>query len=240
MGLSLRLRRATSSLGGGLMRLTYLGLKGELIKKGAEAELYKVTFLGLPAILKRRVPKPYRARELDEYIRRTRTAHEVTMMLHARACGVPVPAIYDVDPDEGVIVMEYIPGPTLRELTSRGVDVKPIFRLVGFYVGRMHRGQVVHGDLTPANIVVPEAEKPFFVDFGLSERTGELEALGTDVHLMLRALESTHYLKVKELFNSFLEGYREVMEARAEEVFKKVLEIRRRGRYVEERRAKVR
>jgi len=221
------------------MKSIYLGFKGRMIKKGAEAELYLIDFLGLPAILKKRVPKPYRARELDDYIRETRTSHEVTMMFHARMCGVPVPAIYDVDPEEGVIIMEYVPGPTLKELALRGYDVAPLFRLVGFYIGKMHLNHIVHGDLTPANIIVPEAEKPFFIDFGLAERTGELEAIGTDVHLMLRALESTHYNKVKEFFEEFLRGYREVVGAKVEDVLRKVQEIRRRGRYVEERRAKV-
>jgi TP53 regulating kinase-like protein len=221
------------------MKSIYLGFKGQMIKKGAEAELYLIDFFGLPAVLKKRVSKPYRAKELDNYIRRTRTSHEVTMMFHARTCGVPVPAIYDVDPEEGVIVMEYIPGPTLKELALKGYDVALLFRLVGFYVGRMHINNIVHGDLTPANIVVPETEKPFFIDFGLAERTGELEAIGTDVHLMLRALESTHYDKVRELFEEFLKGYREVVRSRADDVLKKVQEIRRRGRYVEERRAKV-
>ncbi len=221
------------------MKSIYLGFKGKLIKKGAEAELYLIDFMGIPAILKKRISKPYRAKELDEYIRRMRTSHEVIMMFHARTSGVPVPAIYDVDPDEGVIIMEYIPGPTLKEMTMRGEDVTSIFRLVGIYVGKMHKNNIVHGDLTPANIVVPEAEKPFFIDFGLAERTGELEAIGTDIHLMLRALESTHYNKVNELFKAFLSGYREVMGDYVEKVMKKVEEIRRRGRYVEERRAKV-
>jgi TP53 regulating kinase-like protein len=217
----------------------YLGFRGQMIKKGAEAELYLIDFFGLPAILKKRIPKPYRAKELDDYIRRTRTSHEVTMMFHARTCSVPVPAIYDVDPDEGVIIMEYIPGPTLKELALKGYDVALLFRLVGLYVGKMHINSIVHGDLTPANVVVPEAGKPFFIDFGLAERTGELEAIGTDVHLMLRALESTHYNKVREFFEEFLRGYREVMGSRTDSILKKVQEIRRRGRYVEERRAKV-
>ncbi|MEM4576674.1 MAG: Kae1-associated kinase Bud32 [Candidatus Nezhaarchaeales archaeon] len=220
------------------MTSIYLGFNGRMIRKGAEAELYLIDFLGMPAVLKKRISKRYRAKELDEYIRRLRTAHEVTMMFHARVCGVPVPAIFDVDPNEGVIIMEYIPGPTLKEMTLRGLDVAPIFRLIGFYVGRMHVNNIVHGDLTPANVVVPELEKPFFVDFGLADRTGELEALGTDIHLMIRALESTHYNKVRELFEAFLSGYREVMGAKTNDVMKKVREIRRRGRYVEERRIK--
>jgi TP53 regulating kinase-like protein len=221
------------------MKSIYLGFEGQMIKKGAEAELYLIDFFGLPAILKKRTSKPYRAKELDDYIRRARTSHEVTMMFHARTCGVPVPAIYDVDPDEGVIIMEYIPGPTLKELALKGYDVAPLFRLVGLYVGKMHVNNVVHGDLTSANVIVPETGKPFLIDFGLAERTGELEAIGTDVHLMLRALESTHYNKVREFFEEFLKGYREVMGGRADKVLKKVQEIRRRGRYVEERRAKV-
>jgi TP53 regulating kinase-like protein len=78
--------------------------------------------------------------------------------------------------------------------------------------------------------------KIFFVDFGLGEKNTELEARGVDLHLMKRALQSTHYQFWEECFQSVLCGYTSVLGVElAEKVFEKIREIERRGRYVEER-----
>jgi len=61
--------------------------------------------------------------------------------------------------------------------------------------------------------------------------------MGVDLHLMLRALESTHYGIAEDCFRSVVEGYSSVFDM-ADRVLKKVEEIRLRGRYVSERRRK--
>ena len=84
-------------------------------------------------------------------------------------------------------------------------------------------------------ILSPEG-KIFFVDFGLGEKNSELEAEGVDLHLMKRALQSTHYQFWEECFRNVLCGYSSVMGSEAaEKVYEKIKEIERRGRYVEER-----
>ena len=97
--------------------LTSLGemVQPKLIYKGAEAEIYLESWHGQLVIRKSRVVKPYRVVELDEAIRRSRTAHEATMMQEVRKLGVPVPAIQHIDPDSWTLIMEYIQGPTLKE-----------------------------------------------------------------------------------------------------------------------------
>jgi len=78
--------------------------------------------------------------------------------------------------------------------------------------------------------------KVFLVDFGLSERSNELEARGVDLHLMKRALQSTHYRYAKECFEAVMAGYSQVVgKDAAEDVLNKIQEIERRGRYVSER-----
>ena len=78
--------------------------------------------------------------------------------------------------------------------------------------------------------------KVVFVDFGLSERSMELEARGVDLHLMKRAFQSTHYRYAKEGFEAVMEGYAEIMgDNEAKNVLEKIQEIERRGRYVSER-----
>jgi TP53 regulating kinase-like protein len=80
-------------------------------------------------------------------------------------------------------------------------------------------------------------DKIFFVDFGLGEKTMELEARGVDLHLMKRALQSTHYQFAEECFESVMKGYSAVLGAEETgKVLGKIREIERRGRYVAERR----
>jgi TP53 regulating kinase-like protein len=70
----------------------------------------------------------------------------------------------------------------------------------------------------------------------LGERNSELEAEGVDLHLMKRALQSTHYQFWEECFKAVLSGYSSVLGCEtAEKVYEKIKEIERRGRYVEER-----
>jgi TP53 regulating kinase and related kinases len=84
-------------------------------------------------------------------------------------------------------------------------------------------------------ILTPES-KIVFVDFGLGEKTDELEGRGVDLHLMKRALQSTHYMFWEECLKDVLCGYSSIVGAEvAEKVYEKIKEIERRGRYVEER-----
>ena len=107
---------------------------------------------------------------------------------------------------------------------------------IGELIGRLHKHGLIHGDLTTSNMILKAEGKIFLVDFGLGEKTKELEARGVDLHLMKRALQSTHYDMAAECFKHVQEGYAIVLGARdAGKVFGKIREIERRGRYVDER-----
>jgi TP53 regulating kinase-like protein len=65
----------------------------------------------------------------------------------------------------------------------------------------------------------------------------ELEAKGVDLHLLKRALQSTHFKFADECFKAVIDGYRSFSGAdAAEKVLEKITEIEKRGRYVAERR----
>jgi TP53 regulating kinase-like protein len=101
----------------------------------------------------------------------------------------------------------------------------------------MHKHGLIHGDLTTSNMILDVEGKIFLVDFGLGEKNAELEARGVDLHLMKRALQSTHYQFAEECFEAVLKGYSAVLGAEeAGKVLEKIVEIERRGRYVAERR----
>ncbi len=216
------------------------GLKVDmLIKKGAEANLFLETWEDRKVIMKRRLPKKYRLPEIDEKIRTHRTIHESQLIHNAKEAGVPTPTIFMIDLVDSNIVMEFIDGEQVKQALD-SLSSKKRQRLnkhIGELIGRLHSSEVFHGDLTTSNMILTPTGKVVFVDFGLGERTGELELRGVDLHLMKRAFQSTHFRYADECFSAVLEGYAKVVgDKTTKEVLKKIREIEERGRYISERR----
>ena len=210
----------------------------DLIRKGAEANLYLGDWYGRKVIVKRRVEKAYRVEPLDKKIRAYRTVHEAQIMYEAKKSGVPTPTIYLVDIPDFTIVMEYIEGIRLRDSLNNFSSEERLraCRSVGSLIGRLHERSIIHGDLTTSNMIQTSDENIFFIDFGLSLYSIEVEDRGVDLHLVKRALNSTHYKYVDQCFGAVTEGYRaEVGDEKIESVLKKVREIEKRGRYFPER-----
>jgi TP53 regulating kinase-like protein len=209
-----------------------------LFKKGAEASLYLADWHQRRVIIKMRIPKKYRSPVLDEQIRSYRTMHEPQLIHEAKVAGVPTPLIYMVNVPESSITMEYIEGQQVKQLLNNVHKAKrhDICIKIGESIAQLHSHSLIHGDLTTSNMILNPKGKLFFVDFGLGEKNGELEAQGVDLHLLKRELQSTHYLFWEECFQSVLCGYTSVLGVElAEKVYEKIREIEKRGRYVEER-----
>ncbi len=209
-----------------------------LIRKGAEANLYLEDWHDHKVIVKRRVCKTYRLKALDTKLRSFRTIHEAQIMHEAKRSGVPTPTIYLVDPKEYTIIMEYVSGIRLKEALQEtsNEDRARLCQLAGSQIAMLHQNNVIHGDLTTSNMISTDDGKIFFIDFGLSYYSIEVEDFGVDLHLMKRALNSTHYLHAEKCFERVLTGYRGFAGSmRAEGVVDKIREIQRRGRYYAER-----
>jgi TP53 regulating kinase-like protein len=211
-----------------------------LIKKGAEASLYIDSWQDRKVIMKKRLPKGYRPTQLDDRIRIYRTAHEPQLMHDAKKAGVPTPMIFLVDMKNSTIIMEYVEGAQMKKLLNEvtKTERQSLCSRIGELIGKLHAHGVVHGDLTTSNMILDTDGKIRFVDFGLGEKTEELEALGVDLHLMKRALQSTHFRYAEECFKAVIEGYSKVQgEEIARKVLDKIKDIEKRGRYVSERRS---
>ena len=209
-----------------------------LIKKGAEASLYLEMWHDRKVVMKRRLPKKYRIPELDMMIRSQRTVHEPNIIHKAKEAGVPTPTIFMVDVAEANIIMEFVEGKQVKEVLDHvsSEERLSLSSLIGRMIGRLHKHGIIHGDLTTSNMILTPYGKVVFVDFGLSERSVELEPKGVDLHLMKRALQSTHYKHAKECFKAVMNGYAEAVgEEEAKKVTSKIREIEKRGRYVSER-----
>ncbi len=209
-----------------------------LIKKGAEANLYLEDWHGRRVIVKRRLLKKYRVPKLDKEIRYYRTIHEPQHIHKAKEAGVPTPTIFMVDTVGTTIVMEFIEGKQVKQILDDlpSEERQHLCRHIGELIGRLHSHGIIHSDLTTSNMILTPQGRVVFVDFGLSERSMEVEARGVDLHLMKRAFQSTHFKYAGECFDAVIEGYTQVVGGNmAKEVLKKIGEIERRGRYVSER-----
>lgn len=210
----------------------------KLISKGAEAELYLINWFGIKAIRKIRTSKSYRIFRLDNQLRVFRTLNEARLLINVKKIGIPVPTVFDVDVNEYSIIMEYIDGILLRDMIPQlNLDkLSEIFMLLGMFIGKLHDKGFYHGDLTTSNVFLVN-NNLVLIDFGLGGVSHEFEAFGVDIHLMLRALESTHHDIAPYCFSQFRDGY-STSFCDWEIVFNKVEDIRKRGRYVIERRVR--
>ncbi|TAN41761.1 MAG: Kae1-associated kinase Bud32, partial [Candidatus Methanoperedens sp.] len=183
----------------------------EIIASGAEA----VIALDGKTVIKTRIHKRYRLKEIDDELRKDRTHTEARLISEARRCGVPTPIIRDVINFE--IKMEFIDGTALKNIITPALSEQ-----AGELVGRLHSCGIVHGDLTTSNILFRD-EKLFLIDFGLAFIDKSLEARGVDVHVLFQTFESTHE-DHEELIEAFKMGYSRTFPG-ADEVIKRVGEI---------------
>ena len=203
----------------------------DLIKKGAESEIRLGTFLGEKAIYKVRLRKAYMHPYLDSELRHSRTKKEARIMMSIREKGINAPLVYAVYPSIGLIVMEYISAPSLKDLLSSNSEkALGYFYEVGVLLSRLHSMGIVHGDFTTSNVLIKGGEI-FLIDFGLSEFSNKIEDRAMDLHLFRRAILSTHPSAFERGFHAFLDAYSSHAKE-ADEVIKRSQEIELRGRYV--------
>ncbi len=200
----------------------------ELIKKGAEAELYKIMYNGRPAVLKRRIPKRYRVPVLDERIRKTRTRREAKLLDRARRAGVRTPVVYHVDDRKMEIVMEYVSGERAKEYLLRTGDYT-LMRRIGEKIAILHENRIVHGDLTTSNIIL-SGNDLVFIDFGLGAVTTSIEDFAVDLVCFEKSFIATHSDIAEEGWAALRDGYSRNPDA--PRIWKRFEEVKRRARYL--------
>ncbi len=209
---------------------------GRLLSRGAEASLRHVDWWGFPALLKDRDPKQYRPKALDERLRRERTRNEARLLVDARRLGVRTPLIYDLDLTHHRLLLEELPGPTLKSLLeARREDAAALLGPVerfGESLGRLHAGGLSHGDLTSSNVIFAdgEAARPALIDLSMGSKGASLEEMGIDLHLVEEDLRGLHP-EGERLLKAFYKGYRTGNPTGGAEVRARAQAIRGRVRY---------
>ncbi|NYZ74179.1 Kae1-associated serine/threonine protein kinase [Candidatus Micrarchaeota archaeon] len=218
--------------------------------RGAEAVLSKTTFIGRAAVVKSRIVKGYRVKELDSRLRSERTRSEARLLHRAKLAGVDCPTVLCVDDFD--ITMTFVSGKRPEMTKKQSYDA-------GAILAKLHANDIIHGDYTPANLVVsenkktkkselettkPEKTEPescasgsampasgrgagvgvlFVIDFGLGFVSNDIEDKAVDVFTMLRALDGN------EKKDGFVEGYRAYVKS--DSVLKRVKDVEKRVRY---------
>jgi TP53 regulating kinase-like protein len=201
---------------------------------GAEAYLFKENWYGRLILRKVRVSKAYRHPILDQQLRFARTIHEAKIISEVRKLGISTPIIYYLDIPNATIYMEFIEGLRVKErLIANPTDHVELFNKIGRMIGILHKNDIIHGDLTTSNMIIQEnTDKIYLIDFGLAEYSTTLESRGVDLHLIRRALQSTHFKILESCFAAILEGYSQILGAEyTKEILQRLDDIEQRGRY---------
>ncbi|MDG1550743.1 MAG: KEOPS complex kinase/ATPase Bud32 [Candidatus Poseidoniaceae archaeon] len=182
----------------------------ERLHLGAEAEVWSGLWMGRRAVRKIRRKRGWRHPNLEKRLGFRRLLSEARLLIRARRVGLEVPAIWDVDLDKGILVMEMLPGRPLIELLRDENSTQDMIRNSlynsGALVRRLHRLAITHGDLSTNNILIDDDLSAHLVDFGLASIDYEVERFGIDLHVIDEILGASHP-SIEGGIDIFLKGY---------------------------------
>jgi len=206
----------------------------KVLHEGAEATVTSGSWLGKPAVLKMRRPRGYRHPDLDRSLTRQRLSVEARVLGRLQTREFPSPAVYDLDIEEGWMLLSRIEGRplyvALKDDSADAASTTP----VGALIRNLHEAGISHGDMTTHNILVDTAGALYLIDFGLARISPELEHLGIDLQVLnecLTASHSEHEGAVQSMVDGYLAADAGGAVASAEEVVARFDAIRGRVRY---------
>lgn len=200
----------------------------DLRAKGAEANLY----LSDGRVVKHRIAKGYRIPELDSRLRRMRTVREARLLENAARAGVNVPRVFRIEACSNRIVMEYVPGPPLKDVLESLTQEEAlnIAEKMGRAVSIMHDANIIHNDLTSSNMLY-YSDKVYFIDFGLGTTSTRIEDKAMDLVVLKKSLKVAHTKRFHSIWARILEAYKDARQAK--EIFARMEAIEKRARYSE-------
>jgi len=212
-----------------------ISLPKEILAKGAEADIYSGKWMGKESIIKKRIPKTYRIKEIDDKIRKSRTKNEAKLLSDVKSRGVLSPILYDVDLKEKTIAMEKINGELLKDILGKLSvnDQKEISLDIGRNITLIHEKDIIHGDITGSNIMVRD-KKLIFIDFGLGKYSNLIEDKCVDLLVFKKSLQNLDYEIARDIFDNVLDGYINnsgTKDINKTKIIKKIAEIEGRSRY---------
>ncbi|KAA0203094.1 hypothetical protein HAZT_HAZT000345 [Hyalella azteca] len=223
-------------------------MRGKLLCQGAEAKIYEGEWLGKNALVKHRFSKTYRLAELDSHITKERLKNEARALTRCRMVGIRTPIVYDVDFITSELIMERVENSiTVRNLMYKYAEddicfddeavpmasqVKNLATKIGSVLSKLHKNNIIHGDLTTSNMLVVEpydSSEIILIDFGMSSMVEKAEDKAVDLYVLERAILSAHP-KSEGFVSILLEAYEKSGGRAAADTITKLNEVRLRGR----------
>tara|TARA_B100000767_G_C19731009_1_gene521685 strand:+ start:310 stop:993 length:684 start_codon:yes stop_codon:yes gene_type:complete len=219
----------------------------ERLHLGAEAEVWAGSWMGQQAVRKLRRPRKWRHPDLDIRLGYRRMMSESRLLIRLKRRGLNVPAVWDLDPQSGRMILERMPGLPLIEVLRNDAYsqefINKALQNTGALIRRLHREAITHGDLSTNNILVDGNADASLIDFGLAAIDYEIERFGIDLHVIDEILGASHP-EHKQAIEVLLEGYASEEERLGEapeqsggavptaaQVLKRLQEVRSRVRY---------
>ena len=168
-GRDTRVRGDADALTGILLDRRYrIGAK---VARGGMASVYEAIDTRLDRTVAVKVMHPGLADDGDFAARFVREARAAARLTHPNVVGV-----YDQGEDDGTVylVMEYVPGRTLRDVVRAEAPLLPLRALslvepVLSALATAHRAGMVHRDVKPENVLIAEDGRVTVADFGLAK-----------------------------------------------------------------------
>lgn len=192
----------------------------ELIAQGAEAKLYKEG----KVLIKERIKKSYRIKEIDGKLRKSRTNREAKILEKLTKINFPAPKLIRVENEK--IEMDFIEGEKIRDILEKS-DYLALCKEVGKKIAIMHNNGIIHGDLTTSNMILKD--EVYFIDFGLSFFSERFEDKAVDLHLFRQAVESKHYTIWEKCFKAFIDEYKKNAKD-SKEIIDRLNAVEKRGK----------
>jgi Kae1-associated kinase Bud32 len=205
----------------------------KIIQQGAEAKI----ILSNNLIIKDRIKKSYRIKELDDMIRKRRTKAETKLLEKAsKIISSPTPL---KSGKENQIVIPFIEGKKLSEHLDNLNNKLEVCKKIGESIAKLHDENIIHGDLTTSNMILAnkgEFDKEklgslYFIDFGLGFISHKIEDKAVDLHLLKQALEAKHFKHWQKLWKKVEKGYS--ISKNVKVVLNQLKKVESRGRYKE-------
>jgi TP53 regulating kinase and related kinases len=216
----------------------------KLIAQGAEAKI----FLSNKFIIKDRISKSYRIKELDDKIRKRRTRAEGKLLEKAGKI-VSIPKVIDVFEPKTQIKMEFVDGKKLSEHldTFPLKEQKQIAQKMGETISKIHDEGIIHGDLTTSNMILKEDKiikhdsnskeglikgnfgSLYLIDFGLGYISHKHEDKAVDLHVLKQALEAKHFTHWENLWKQVEKSYKKAKDSKV--ILERLKAVEKRGRY---------
>lgn len=167
----------------------------ETIGSGGMASVYKAYDVILNRNVAVKVLRPQFSDD-DEFIRRfRREAQAATSLSHPN-----VVSIYDVGEEDDLyyIVMEYVEGPTLKQLIGQKgtislTETVNIMKQISSAIAHAHENQIVHRDIKPHNILLSKKGEAKVTDFGIARAMASATITHTNT-----VMGSVHYLSPEQ------------------------------------------